>query len=33
MAVGAGLFVVTIVVNVIARWLVWRTSRVAGGAG
>jgi len=28
MAVGAGLFVVTIIVNVIARWLVWRT----GGA-
>ena len=27
MAVGAGLFVVTIIVNVIARWLVWRTSR------
>jgi phosphate transport system permease protein len=27
MAVGAGLFVVTIVVNVIARWLVWRTAR------
>ena len=26
MAVGAGLFVVTIIVNVIARWLVWRTS-------
>lgn len=29
MAVGAGLFVVTIVVNVIARWLVWRTGRIA----
>lgn len=29
MAVGAGLFVVTIIVNVIARWLVWRTSRGA----
>lgn len=28
MAVGAGLFVVTIIVNVIARWLVWRTGRV-----
>jgi len=28
MAVGAGLFVVTIIVNGIARWLVWRTSRV-----
>jgi phosphate transport system permease protein len=27
MAVGAGLFVVTILVNVIARWLVWRTAR------
>ena len=27
MAVGAGLFLVTIVVNVIARWLVWRTAR------
>ena len=27
MAVGAGLFVVTIIVNVIARWLVWRTSQ------
>ena len=27
MAVGAGLFVVTIVVNVVARWLVWRTAR------
>lgn len=26
MAVGAGLFIVTVVVNVIARWLVWRTS-------
>jgi phosphate transport system permease protein len=25
MAVGAGLFIVTIIVNVIARWLVWRT--------
>lgn len=31
MAVGAGLFVVTVIVNMIARWLVWRTSRVAGG--
>ena len=28
MAVGAGLFVVTIIVNVIARWLVWRTARI-----
>ena len=27
MAVGAGLFIVTVVVNVIARWLVWRTAR------
>jgi phosphate transport system permease protein len=27
MAVGAGLFVITIVVNMIARWLVWRTAR------
>jgi phosphate transport system permease protein len=27
MAVGAGLFVVTVIVNVIARWLVWRTAR------
>jgi phosphate transport system permease protein len=30
MAVGAGLFVVTIVVNGIARWLVWRTGRAQG---
>ena len=30
MAVGAGLFVVTVIVNVIARWLVWRTARAAG---
>ncbi len=28
MAVGAGLFIVTIVVNAIARWLVWRTGGV-----
>jgi phosphate transport system permease protein len=28
MAVGAGLFVVTIIVNAVARWLVWRTARV-----
>ena len=28
MAVGAGLFIVTVIVNAIARWLVWRT----GGA-
>jgi phosphate transport system permease protein len=27
MAVGAGLFVVTILVNAVARWLVWRTAR------
>jgi phosphate transport system permease protein len=27
MAVGAGLFIVTVIVNVIARWLVWRTAR------
>jgi ABC-type phosphate transport system permease subunit len=32
MAVGAGLFVVTVIVNVIARWLVWRTARAAGSA-
>lgn len=31
MAVGAGLFVVTIVVNVVARWLVWRTARAGAG--
>jgi phosphate transport system permease protein len=30
MAVGAGLFLVTIIVNVIARWLVWRTGRLQG---
>jgi len=29
LAVGFGLLVVTIVVNVIARWLVWRTAGVA----
>jgi phosphate transport system permease protein len=29
MAVGAGLFVVTIIVNMIARWLVWRTRGAA----
>ena len=33
MAVGAGLFVVTVIVNAIARWLVWRTARAGGGAG
>jgi len=30
MAVGAGLFIVTVIVNVIARWLVWRTGRLQG---
>lgn len=30
MAVGAGLFLVTVFVNVIARWLVWRTARPGG---
>jgi phosphate transport system permease protein len=30
MAVGATLFVVTIIVNVIARWLVWRVARPQG---
>jgi len=30
MAVGAGLFIVTVIVNVIARWLVWRTGRSQG---
>jgi phosphate transport system permease protein len=29
MAVGAVLFLVTVIVNVIARWLVWRTARAA----
>jgi len=29
MAVGAALFVVTLIVNAIARWLVWRVSREA----
>jgi phosphate transport system permease protein len=29
MAVGAVLFLITIVVNAIARWLVWRVSREA----
>lgn len=32
MAVGAGLFIVTVVVNVIARWLVWRTARAGTSA-
>ncbi len=31
MAVGFTLFVITIVVNAIARWLVWRVSRSASG--
>ena len=31
MAVGAGLLTVTIVVNAIARWLVWRTGRAGRG--
>jgi phosphate transport system permease protein len=30
MALGAALFIVTIIVNVIARWLVWRTGRLQG---
>jgi phosphate transport system permease protein len=29
MAVGAVLFLVTLVVNALARWLVWRVSREA----
>ncbi len=28
MAVGAVLFVITLIVNAVARWLVWRVSRV-----
>jgi phosphate transport system permease protein len=28
MAVGAGLFVVSVIVNGAARWLVWRTGRI-----
>jgi len=31
MAVGFGLLVVTIIVNAIARWLVWQTTRGPGG--
>ncbi|HTE47048.1 MAG TPA: ABC transporter permease subunit, partial [Gemmatimonadaceae bacterium] len=31
MAVGAVLFLLTIVVNMIARWLVWRMGREQGG--
>jgi len=30
MAVGAVLLVVTLVVNALARWLVWRVTRAAG---
>src|SRR4026209_2353071 len=30
MAVGAVLFVVTLIVNAIARWLVWRVTRGSG---
>ena len=32
MAVGFVLFVITVIVNAIARWLVWRVSRSAGGS-
>ena len=31
MAVGATLFLVTIVVNALARWLVWRTAQEPRG--
>jgi phosphate transport system permease protein len=31
-AVGVGLFVITVIVNVLARVLVWRIGRVAGDA-
>ena len=31
MAIGAGLLVVAIMVNAIARWLVWQTGRAGGG--
>jgi phosphate transport system permease protein len=31
-AVGVGLFVITVIVNVFARLLVWRIGRVAGDA-
>ncbi len=31
MAVGFTLFVITLIVNAIARWLVWQVSRSAGG--
>jgi phosphate transport system permease protein len=30
MAVGAGLLVIAIIVNVLARWLVWRVERGGG---
>jgi phosphate transport system permease protein len=30
MAVGAVLFIVTLIVNAIARWLVWRVTRGSG---
>jgi phosphate transport system permease protein len=30
MAVGAVLFAVTLIVNAIARWLVWRVTRASG---
>jgi phosphate transport system permease protein len=30
MAVGAGLFVIALIVNIIARWLVWRVERGTG---
>jgi ABC-type phosphate transport system permease subunit len=30
MAVGFVLFVITLIVNGIARWLVWRVSRLGG---
>ena len=30
MAVGAGLFVITVIVNAIARWLVWQVGRGPG---
>ncbi len=32
MAVGAVLFAITLIVNALARWLVWRVSRAPGGA-
>jgi phosphate transport system permease protein len=33
LAVGFVLFVITLIVNAVARWLVWQTSRGASGAG